>query len=145
MSHARYRWMLSLLLVVGVAASPAVRSAGLEPTPRAPRPVGPTGIALPAADPLAHELGQQIERHEGEYASGIARLAQARTPSDAFAAQEALRQSQVELQVALLRIHAAHARRAGRERFAWALDRAVDELITPESSRIRQQAEAPHR
>ena len=49
------------------------------------------------------------------------------------------------LQVALLRIQSAYARRAGRERLAWQLERAIEELITPESSRIRQQGGATRR
>lgn len=136
--------LLFVLLAGGLVPNPTSRGAAAQSTP-APRPVGPTGVVLPPTDPMASEMQREIDRQRAEYARLFTQLAQARGESEAFAVQEELRQSQVALQVSLLRIQSAYARRAGRERLAWQLERAVEELITPESSRIRQQSEATRR
>jgi propanediol dehydratase small subunit len=49
-----------------------------------------------------------------------------------------MRQNRVGLEVALLRIQAAYARRAGRERFAVQLELAIAELVAPDAA-IRSQ------
>ena len=136
--------LLFVLLAGGLVPNPTSRGAAAQSTP-APRPVGPTGVVLPPTDPMASEMQREIDRQRAEYARLFTQLAQARGETEAFAVQEELRQSQVALQVSLLRIQSAYARRAGRERLAWQLERAVEELITPESSRIRQQSEATRR
>ena len=119
-------------------------SAASHSTP-APRPDAPTGVVLPPTDPMASEMQREIDRQRAEYARLFTQLAQARGESEAFAVQEELRQSQVALQVSLLRIQPPYARRRGRDRLAWQLERGAEELITPESSRIRQQSEATRR
>jgi hypothetical protein len=132
--------IVTSLVAATAASGPLARSAA--PEPASPRPTGPTGIVLSQQDPLAAEMQHELDRQREDYARLITRLTQARSESEGFAIQEELRQSQVAFQVALLRIQAAHARRAGRERLAWQFERAIDELITPESSRIRQQGDA---
>lgn len=136
--------LLFVLLSGGLIPNPTLRGAAAQSTP-ATRPVGPTGVVLPPSDPMASEMQREIDRQRTDYARLFAQLAQAHSQTEAFATQEELRQSQVALQVALLRIQSAYARRAGRERLAWQLERAIEELITPESSRIRQQGEATRR
>lgn len=134
--------LLSVLLSGGLVPNTTLRGAGAQSTP-APRPVGPTGVVLPPSDPMASEMHREIDRQHKDYARLFAQLTQAHGETEAFAVQEELRQSQVALQVALLRIQSAYARRAGRERLAWQLERAIEELVTPESSRVRQQGQAP--
>ena len=141
----RSHWVLLSLLVVGGLVPNFTRRGAAAQSPPIPRPVGPTGVVLPPSDPMASEMQRVIDRHLTEYARLFTQLAQARKESEAFAVQEDLRQTQVALQVSLLRIQSAYARRAGRERLAWQLERAIEELITPESSRIRQQGEANRR
>lgn len=136
--------LLFVLVAGGLVPDPTSRGAAAQSTP-APRPVGPTGVVLPPTDPMASEMQREIDWQRTEYARLFTQLAQARGETEAFAVQEELRQSQVALQVSLLRIQSAYARRAGRERLAWQLERAVEELITPESSRIRQQSETTRR
>ena len=136
--------LLFVLLAGDRVPNPTSRGAAAQSTP-APRPVGPTGVVLPPTDPMASEMQREIDRQRAEYARLFTQLAQAHGETEAFAVQEELRQSQVALQVSLLRIQSAYARRAGRERLAWQLERAVEELITPESSRIRQQSETTRR
>lgn len=133
-----------MLVSGGLVPNTTLRGAAAQTAP-ALRAVGPTGVMLPPSDPMASEMQREIDLQRTDYARLFAQLAQAHSETEAFATQEALRQSQVALQVALLRIQSAYARRAGRERLAWQLERAIEELITPESSRIRQQGQAPRR
>ncbi len=133
--------MLSVLLAGTLSPSHTVRGEGTPNTPIIARPTGPTGVMLPNMDPMASELQREIEHQRADYTRLITALAQARSEREAFAVQEELRQNQVALQVALLRIQASYARRAGRERLAWQFERTIDELITPESARIRQHSE----
>lgn len=132
--------VVSSLVAATAASGQLARSAA--PEAAASRPTGPTGIVLSQQDPMAAEMQHEIDRQREDYARLITRLTRARSESEAFEVQEELRQSQVAFQVALLRIQAAHARRDGRERLAWQFERTIDELITPESSRIRQQGDA---
>jgi len=115
----------ALLTLGGAPARERLAQAG----PGRPRPVGPTGVVLPPADPMAVELQREIERSQRDYAALYQRLAQAKGESDAFAIQDEMRQRRTELQVTLLRIQAAYARRAGRNALAAQLDRAVSALI----------------
>lgn len=122
---------LVLAALAAVALVTVVRA--LAETAAAPaRPVGPTAVVLPPADPLAAELQAELERGQREYAELFRRLATARSEADAFAVQDEMRQARTGLQVALLRIQAAYARRAGRERLAAQLERAIAELVAPE-------------
>ena len=102
------------------------------PAPGTPRPVGPTGIVLPAADPMATEMQRELERGQREYAALFQRLALAHGEDEAFGIQEDMRQQRTGMQVALLRIQAAYARRAGRNVLAAQLERAVEALIAAE-------------
>lgn len=136
--------LLFVLVSGGLVPNPTLRGAAAQSTP-APRPVGPTGVMLPPTDPMVSEMQREIDHQRTDYARLFTQLTQAHGETEAFAVQEELRQSQVALQVALLRIQSAHARRAGRERLAWQLERAIEELISPESSRIRQQSETTRR
>ena len=110
---------------------PAAPSAGSPPATAAAgaRPVGPTGVVLPAADPMAADLQRAIERNQREYAALFSQLSQARDEREAFAIQDEMRQSRTGLQIELLRIQAAYARRAGREELAYEFDRTVEALI----------------
>ena len=123
-----------VLLALATVALVAAARALAESTPGGPRPVGPTAIVLPALDPMAAEMQAELERGQRAYAEAFRRLATARGEAEAFAIQEELRQGRVGLQVALLRIQSAYARRAGRERLAAQLDRAVAELVAPENA-----------
>ena len=95
-------------------------------------PVGPTAVVLPVADPMASELQAVLERSQREYAGLYRRLATAANESEAFAVQDEMREHRVALQVECLRIQAAYARRAGRERLAAQLERTIAELVAPE-------------
>lgn len=120
--------LLAILLLVAAARALAGAPAGA-------RPVGPTAIVLPAADPMATEMQAELERGQREYAGLFRRLATARSEAEAFAVQEEMREHRTGLQVALLRIQAAYARRAGRERLALQLERSIAELVAPEGAR----------
>lgn len=121
------------LVLAALAAVALVTVVRALAEPAAPaRPVGPTAVVLPPADPLAAELQAELERGQREYAELFRRLATARSEADAFAVQDEMRQARTGLQVALLRIQAAYARRAGRERLAAQLERAIAELVAPE-------------
>jgi len=111
----------------------AARGAGVAPA--APRPVGPTGIALSPSDPLALELQRELERAQQVYAASFRRLAGARDDAEAFAVQEDMRQQRVAMQVALLQIQAAYARRAGRNASAEAFERAIAALVAADPPR----------
>lgn len=126
------------LALAGLLASPAEAPAAAPPqTAAASHPVGPTGVVLPATDPMASELRRAIESQQRDYASLLAQLASARSEPDAFAIQAQIQQRQVGLQVDLLRIQAAYARRAGHDRLAWQLDRTIETLITPDAPKPR--------
>jgi hypothetical protein len=96
----------------------------------ASRPVGPTGVLLPAADPMAAEMQRELERGQREYADLFRRLALSQSEDEAFGIEEDMRRQRVELQVSLLRIQAAYARRAGRNAFADQLELAIGALVT---------------
>ena len=127
----RFALAVATVLLVGFATPPDAPSAGAPPVNAAvtARPVGPTGVVLPAADPMAADLLRAIERNQREYAALFSQLSQARDEREAFAIQEEMRQSRTGLQIELLRIQAAYARRAGREELAYEFDRTVDALI----------------
>jgi hypothetical protein len=114
------------LLTLGGAPA---RQRQVSAEPPRPRPVGPTGVVLPAFDPMAAEMQRELERSQREYAGLYQRLAEARDETEAFAIQEQMRQQRTALQISLLRIQAAYARRAGRNALAAQLDRAVAALI----------------
>jgi propanediol dehydratase small subunit len=126
---ARIATALLLAATAAAAASHAAAPAANAPAPAAARAVGPTGIVLPAADPMAAEMQREIERSQREYAALFQRLSLARAESEALAIEEDMRQERVGLQIGLLRIQAAYARRAGRNAFADQLERAVTALI----------------
>ena len=128
---------LSLIAIAAIAAArvPAERAAAGTPRAVTSRPTGPTGVVLPAADPMAVELQREIERSQRDYAALFQRLSLARAESEAFEIQEDMRQQRTELQISLLRIQAAYARRAGRNAFAAQLERAIEALIAPDSPR----------
>lgn len=118
------------LVLIAALASPAPAGA---PTPPAPaRPVGPTAVVLPLRDPMVVEMQREIDARQVQYAALYAQLAQAHSEREAFAIQEELRQGQTGLQIALLRIQAAYAERAGRTRLQAQLERAIDVLIAPD-------------
>lgn len=98
----------------------------------AARPVGPTGIVLPAADPMAAELQRELERGQRDYAALFQRLALAHNEREALEIEDDMRQQRVELQISLLRIQSAYARRAGRNGFAEQLERAIVALVAAE-------------
>ncbi len=126
------------LALAGLLASPAAAPAAAPPqSAAAGRPLGPTGVVLPAADPMTSELQRAIEAQQRDYASLLAQLASARNESDAFAIQTQIQQRQIGLQVDLLRIQAAYARRAGHDRLAWQLERTIEALITPDAPKPR--------
>ncbi|MBI5168588.1 MAG: hypothetical protein HZA61_03780 [Candidatus Eisenbacteria bacterium] len=129
--HLRLALAVSLTLVAALATPAGAPSAGAPPTSAAAlaRPVGPTGVVLPAADPMAADLQRAIERNQREYAALFGQLARARDEREAFAIQDEMRQSRTGLQIELLRIQAAYARRAGREELAYEFDRTVEALI----------------
>lgn len=108
-----------------------------SPTSRAARvpDAGAGARPVPAADPMTAELQRAIEAPQRDDASLLAQLAQAKSEADAFAIQTQIQQRQVGLQVDVLRIQAACARRAGRDRLAWQLDRTIDARITPDAPR----------
>lgn len=124
----------SSLFVLAVVALVLVARA-FAAVPPAARPVGPTGIVLPAADPMATELQAELERGQHDYAALFRQLATARSETEAFEVQEAMRQQRTGVQVALLRIQAAYAHREGRERLAAQLERAIAELVAPGPAR----------
>jgi propanediol dehydratase small subunit len=126
---ARIATALLLAATAAAAASRAPAPPANAPAPAAARAVGPTGIVLPAADPMAAEMQREIERSQREYAALFQRLSLARAESEALAIEEDMRQERVGLQIGLLRIQAAYARRAGRNAFADQLERAVTALI----------------
>ena len=117
------------------APSSPAGAPGPVPVVAAPRPVGPTGILLPAADPMAVEMQREIERSQREYAALFQRLSLARAESAALAIEEDMGQQRVGLQVSLLRIQEAYARRAGRNAFADQLERAITALIAADPPR----------
>lgn len=125
---ARSSFVLIALFVLAAGAAPA----GTPVVPARARPVGPTAIVLPVRDPMAVEMQREIDARQEQYAALYTRLAQARDEREAFAIQEELRQGQTGLQIALLRIQAAYAERAGRTRLQAQLERAIDVLISPE-------------
>jgi hypothetical protein len=96
------------------------------------RPVGPTGVLLPASDPMAAEMQRELEHGQRDYAELFRRLALAQNEDEAIGIEEDMRRQRVDLQVTLLRIQAAYARRAGRNAFAEQLDRAVGALTAAE-------------
>lgn len=116
-------------LAIVLAARALADSAG------ASRPVGPTAVVLPEADPMATEMQAELERGQREYAELFRRLATARSEGEAFEVQADMRQVRTGMQVALLRIQAAYARRAGRERLALQLERTIAELVAPVNAR----------
>lgn len=122
------RSLALLLLALGVTCLAFAQAPPASPVAVA-RPVGPTGVVLPAADPMAADLQRAIERNQREYAALFSQLSQARDEREAFAIQDEMRQSRTGLQIELLRIQAAYARRAGREELAYEFDRTVDALI----------------
>ena len=125
-----------LILLVGLVLPSSTSLHAAQPAPAAAvaRPTGPTGIVMSPVDPMASEMLLEIERQQSEYARLFTQLAQARGESEAFAIQTELRQSQIGLQLSLLRIQAAYAHRSGRERLAWHLERTIEELVAPENS-----------
>ncbi|MFN8588429.1 MAG: hypothetical protein U0704_11600 [Candidatus Eisenbacteria bacterium] len=124
---------LATTLLLGALVSPAgVPSAGTPPAPPVLAPAGPTGVLVAAADPLATDLQRAIERHAREYAALHRQLVQAREEREAFAIQRELRANRTSLQVEMLRIQAAYARRAGREDLAWEFERTIEALVRPE-------------
>lgn len=130
--HLRFALAITATLLLGfVTPPPDAPSAGSPPATAAAlsRPVGPTGIVLPAVDPMAADLQRAIERNQREYAALFSQLSQARDEREAFAIQDEMRQSRTGLQIELLRIQAAYARRAGREELAYEFDRTVEALI----------------
>lgn len=129
--------LLAAALVLLGSSEPAPRGGatalaaahGASVAPAAPRPVGPTGVVLPPSDPLALEMQRELERAQQVYAESFRRLAGARDDAEAFAVEEDMRQQRVEMQVTLLRIQSGYARRAGRNAYADALERAITALI----------------
>lgn len=134
-------------LLAGIALSLCVSSGQAAPpaSPGAPQAVGPTRIALAAQDPMAAEMQREIELWQVSYAALFHRLATARSEKEAFEYQQDMAQHRVALQVTLLQIQSAYARRAHRERFAAQLDELIAELVSypARSSGIR--AESPGR
>jgi hypothetical protein len=138
---------VSRIAVTLVLAATAVAAPARSPAPTTParaarsatrsaeaaRPVGPTGVVLPAADPMAVEMQREIERSQHEYAALFQRLSLAQAESEAFEIQEDMRQERTSLQIGLLRIQAAYARRAGRNAFADQLERAIAALVAPDA------------
>lgn len=98
------------------------------------RPVGPTGILLPAADPMASEMMLELRRGQQRYLRQLDALAQARNEAAAFAIQADMQRDRVGLQVALLRIQSSYAWRAGQERLADQLESTIRELVSPSDS-----------
>ncbi|HTR98078.1 MAG TPA: hypothetical protein VMH61_09255 [Candidatus Acidoferrales bacterium] len=115
-----------LLLALGGAPSrPGARAANAGTS----RAVGPTGVVLPAADPMLTEMQREIERGQHDYAALVQRLAQARDEQEAFGIEDEMRAQRTGTEIALLRIQSAYASRAGNAAFAAQLDRAIDALI----------------
>ena len=131
MRHPLLPIVLASLLTLGAAPvrTPVVPAVPAAPMPRA---VGPTGIVLPAADPMAAEMLRELERGQRDYAALFQRLALAHDETEALAIEQDMRQQRVGLQIALLRIQSAYARRAGRNAFADQLERAVAALVAAE-------------
>ncbi len=129
--HLRFAFAVAATLLVGLATPPDAPSAGAPPASATSlaKPVGPTGVLLPAADPMAADLQRALERNQREYAALFAQLAHARDEREAFAIQDEMRASRTGLQIELLRIQAVYARRAGREDIAYEFDRTVEALI----------------
>jgi hypothetical protein len=132
------RSMLGCLLAVtllGLAAS-AGRMQAAPARARAAaasHAVGPTGVALPAADPMVAELQRELERGQREYAELFRRLTLAHGEEEALGIEQDMRRQRVELQVSLLQVQAAYARRAGHNAFADQLERAIAALTAAES------------
>ena len=137
--------LASRILVTVAFAATAVAAGPRTPAPTAPartspaaatpRPVGPTGVVLPAADPMAVEMQREIERSQREYAALFQRLSLARAESEALEIEEDMRQERVGLQIGLLRIQSAYARRAGRNSFADQLELAIAALVAGDPPR----------
>jgi hypothetical protein len=127
-------WLLVLAALFSLGSSPSPRPGGRTSTTATggARPVGPTGIVLPAADPMTAELQRELERGQRDYAGLFQRLALAHSESEALEIEDDMRQQRVELQISLLRIQSAYARRAGRNGFADQLERAISALIAAE-------------
>ena len=130
-------WLVVLAALFSLGTSPSRphgtrASAAASGAAIAARPVGPTGVVLPAADPMATELQRELERGQREYAALFQRLALAHGESEALEVEGDMRQQRVELQISLLRIQSAYARRAGRNGFADELERAISALIAAE-------------
>ena len=127
-------WLIAFagLLSLGSAPSSTRVVAGAPAGPESPRPVGPTGIVLPAADPMAAELQRALEGGQRDYAVLFRRLALAQNEREALEIEDDMRQQRVELEIHLLRIQSAYGRRAGRAAFADQLERAIAVLIAAE-------------
>jgi hypothetical protein len=125
-------WLVVVAGLCSLGSSPSRTRGAAGPPAATPRPVGPTGIALPAADPMTTELQRELERGQRDYAALFQRLALSHDEAEAFEIQDDMRQQRVGLQIALLRIHAAYARRAGRHAFADQLEQAIRALIGAE-------------
>ncbi len=127
-----YSWLLGALLLGASVPQAGAPVAGAPSTPSPPTPSGPTGVLLPEADPMAAELQRVIVRHQREYAALHAQLVRARDEHEAFAIQRELRANRTALQVEMLRLQAAYARRAGREDLAYEFERTIEALVRPE-------------
>ena len=123
----RLALLLTLAAVLALGAATA-RTPEPHALPAA-RPVGPTGIVLPAADPMSVELMRELERGQREYGALFQRLALAHDEGEALAIEDDMRQQRVGLQIALLHIQSAYARREGRDAFADQLERAIAALV----------------
>lgn len=127
-----HSWLLGALLVGASLLPGGTPSAGAPGAAEPAQPTGPTHVLLPATDPMAADLQRAIERHSREYAALFGQLSRAHDEHEAFAIQRELRANRTSLQIELLRIQAAYARRAGREDLAWEFDRTVEALVRPE-------------
>lgn len=127
-----YSWLLGALVLGASAPQAGAPVAGVSSTPTTRVASGPTGVLLPAADPMAAELQRSLERHQREYVALYAQLVRARDEHEAFAIQRELRANRTAMQVELLRIQAAHARRGGREDLAYEFERTIEALVRTE-------------
>jgi hypothetical protein len=145
---------LIVLMLVSATAASAVEKEVAAPvaagTAIAQPPAGSASTAPPGAvvvkrpaSPLMLDLMAVMDAEEKQIGVLQAKLAQATDAVSAIAVQREIEKVKFDTEVALLRVQATHARRAGRTALAVRIDAAIEEMLRPVARGVPIERPAP--
>ncbi len=120
--------LIALTLALAAPGPSAVQA----PQPAATEAVVDTAAVRPRRlSPMGLEMQQVMDKEKEALAGLQARFAAARDAAAALAVQREIERLKVETEVALLRIQAGYARRAGQLEAAQRIEAAIEGILNP--------------